>query len=934
MAFTIGQRWSSHSDKSLGLGIVTEVDFRRVTLEYPAVGETRTYATDTAPLSRIRYRENDQITDQGEIQYTVQRVEEDMGLITYHCLDHQGQVVMLAEGELNSYVQFTTPMQRLFNGQFSRLEAHRLRIETLTHLHRLQQSEVSGLLGARTSLLAHQLYIANEVASRHNPRVLLADEVGLGKTIEAGLIMHHQVQRAQAVRILILVPEPLLHQWLVEMLRRFNLGFAIFDQDRIQALLESDDSNPFDSEQRVLCSINEVCGDSDTLSQASSTHWDMLVVDEAHHLHWNQNSSSQEYDAVEQLAQVSDSVLLLTATPEQLGIDSHFARLRLLDPARFHDLELFKQEQENFQTINALVSELQDLNQPLSASVLTRLSEVLGEQVATDSDRGHLIRALTDRHGTGRVLFRNTRGTVSGFPQRELHTSVLPQPSIYTGINSSEQGYFPEHDVDDALWIKDDPRVEWLRTLIKTHYPDKIIVICHYASTAITLEKYFNLRAGIRATSFHEELSIVERDRAAAWFADDESGAQVMLCSEIGSEGRNFQFAHHLVLYDLPLNPDLVEQRIGRLDRIGQRETIQIHLPCLQHSPNEVLYRWYHEGLNIFKQSCPAGDAIYTKFAARLHQQMHTTTKALQTLIDETHQYNLSTRTRLEQGRDRLLEINSCDPVKAQHIIDAIEDEERSQQLSRYMLSVFDHYGVDYEDHSEHSQILKPSGHMRTEHFPGLADEGVSVTYDREKALAREDLEYLCWEHPMVSEVMEMILKSDTGNATIASMQLKALKPGTLLVEATFTIECLSPPKLQLQRYLPLHPHRVLLDISGNDYSDIIPASSLDKLCQPIAPSIAQSLVKEISGPVEKLMTQARGLVDALLTKVRIDAQEQLQQEVCAELERLQALQKINTGIRDSELTFLEEKLKDSKALIQRSEFQLQALRLIINNQD
>ena len=81
MPFTIGQRWSSHSDKSLGLGIVRDVDFRRVTIEYPAVGETRTYATDTAPLSRIRYRENDQITDHGENQYTVQSVEEHLGLI-------------------------------------------------------------------------------------------------------------------------------------------------------------------------------------------------------------------------------------------------------------------------------------------------------------------------------------------------------------------------------------------------------------------------------------------------------------------------------------------------------------------------------------------------------------------------------------------------------------------------------------------------------------------------------------------------------------------------------------------------------------------------------------------------------------------------------------------------------------------------------------
>ena len=90
---------------------------------------------------------------------------------------------------------------------------------------------------------------------------------------------------------------------------------------------------------------------------------------------------------------------------------------------------------------------------------------------------------------------------------------------------------------------------------------------------------------GIRATLFHEGMSLIERDRAAAWFADPEEGAQVLICSEIGSEGRNFQFAHHLVLFDLPSNPDLLEQRIGRLDRIGQNAVIKIHVPYVRAVP-------------------------------------------------------------------------------------------------------------------------------------------------------------------------------------------------------------------------------------------------------------------------------------------------------------------------------------------------------------
>lgn len=112
---------------------------------------------------------------------------------------------------------------------------------------------------------------------------------------------------------------------------------------------------------------------------------------------------------------------------------------------------------------------------------------------------------------------------------------------------------------------------------------------------------------GYQAPVFHEGLSLVERDRAAAAFADEEEGCQVLVCSEIGSEGRNFQFCRHLVMFDLPLHPDQLEQRIGRLDRIGQRHAIEIHAPVFTGSPGEKLLRWYHEGLDAF--SAPKASA-------------------------------------------------------------------------------------------------------------------------------------------------------------------------------------------------------------------------------------------------------------------------------------------------------------------------------------
>ena len=156
----------------------------------------------------------------------------------------------IAELDMDDRIDLGTPGQRLLASQFDKQAAFALRLATCEHIDRLERSGTRGLLGTRTALLPHQLYVADEVGQRYAPRVLLADEVGLGKTIEAGMILHRQLLSGAARRVLIVVPESLQFQWLVEMRRRFNLNFALFDAER---LAESGTSNPFDQDQLVLC---------------------------------------------------------------------------------------------------------------------------------------------------------------------------------------------------------------------------------------------------------------------------------------------------------------------------------------------------------------------------------------------------------------------------------------------------------------------------------------------------------------------------------------------------------------------------------------------------------------------------------------------------------------------------------------------------------
>ncbi|HRD69220.1 MAG TPA: RNA polymerase-associated protein RapA [Legionella sp.] len=960
MTFTIGQRWISNTESQLGLGIITNLQGRQVSIHFPAAEEERIYAIDNAPLSRIMYKEGDEIVTKDQQKLTVTAINEHQGLLIYSGMDEDNNEFHITEISLNSFIKLSTPEQRLFSGLLDKLDTFKLRIETLNHTSRLQQSKARGLIGSRTNHLPHQVYIASEVAKRYAPRVLLADEVGLGKTIEAGMILHYQLHTGRANRVLIVVPEALLHQWLVEMIRRFNLYFSIFDQSRFDLLIKNhadfeaefdDDAleeeennsftgNLFETEQLVLCSLEFLLENDEAREQALATEWDLLIIDEAHHLQWSEDSVSQEYECVEQLAAKSKGLLLLTATPEQVGIESHFARLRLLDPSRFYDFNEFKKEEANYQEINQLVQELIAYRDEHNTdAVPTKIKSQIKKYTysALSPSIETTIKNLLDRHGTGRVLFRNTRSAIKGFPQRQLISYPLTCPPIYKALSTQSSGITlcPELMLE-GVWMEHDPRVTWLVALIEQHHPQKILVICAKASTAIAIENYLKLKIGIRSAAFHEKLSIIDRDRAAAYFADQEEGAQTLICSEIGSEGRNFQFSHHLVLFDLPLNPDLLEQRIGRLDRIGQRNTIQIHVPYLQNTAQEVLFRWYHEGINLFEKSCSIGFTLYETFKERLipilSSAMNTINEeTLSELIQDTSLYTHQLNKLLNEGRDRLLEMSSCNLPVAEELIADIEALENTLELEDYMANVFHEFGVEHEPHSEHAEILRPTNHMKSSHFPGLKEDGMTITYSRAKALIREDIEFLSWEHPMVHETMEMILDTESGNTTLTTISVKSIAPGTLFLETFYTVNCAAPKHLQLDRFLPLTPIRILMDVTGKNLTKILDFSKLNAMCEPVKRHLGYPIIKQIREEIEHILGLCNDEALASMNAMLNNGTAAMKSAIGDEVNRLEALQQINPSIRDEEINFFKNQMNECSHYINNATLKLQALRVVIN---
>lgn len=936
--FYPNQRYTSKGEPELGVGILTEINNRQVKIYFPLSSETRIYAVESAPLRRAVFKPGDTIVDTNNQALLIDSVTLEDGLYMYY--GHGNKISEAALGDVSANYGVD---DRLFIGDVDSPQAFALRRETLQHEYNRRISPVNGFVGGRIVLIPHQLYIAHEVSSRYAPRVLLSDQVGLGKTIEACLILHRLLLSGRISRVLILVPETLVHQWFVEVLRKFNMWFNIFDEPRCESLDGSaPDGNPFLDNQLIICSTEFLAGSEKRSRQVLTADWDMLVVDEAHHLEWSVNKVSAEYAIVELLSKVAKGLLLLTATPEQLGIESHFARLRLLDSNRYESYSEFITETIDHKNIATIVEKLH-LGKALQATETEVLESFFSKErieLALSGDniaKDNLIEDLLDQHGPGRVLFRNTRSAMSDFPKRKAFLIPLKPTNDYPLWLERLTNEFAEDLKSDEItdeqefWFKEDPRVYWLLDILKNIYPAKALLICKTKEKVLALEEILAKRANLKVGVFHEDLTIVQRDRNAAWFTELD-GAQILLCSEIGSEGRNFQFAHHLILFDLPLHPELLEQRIGRLDRIGQTKDIHIHIPFLVQSPQHKLVRWFHEGLNAFEKNIEGGYKIFKLFGDRLLNLTNSPSiteadPVLEALISETAIFQKELQKSLADGRDKLIEMNSFRPKIAAKIIAQIQKEDNDKSLEVYLTKVFRHFKMEMEDLASRTYFLHPAS-VITEAFPSIPREGIGVTFDRNHALSREDLSFLSWDHPITTECVDIVLSSDTGSASFGI--LRATKQPGLLLELLFVLETSRKQGVYVDRFLPNTPIRIVVDLSGRDVTDMYSSETIDK---NLTPGQIDSLLDNealVETILPKMISSARKIAEEKSSKEIASGLQRMNLTLNHEIERLKALQKNNKSIRTEEIEIALEEQLVLATLIKNARVRMDALQLIL----
>jgi ATP-dependent helicase HepA len=419
---------------------------------------------------------------------------------------------------------------------------------------------------------------------------------------------------------------------------------------------------------------------------------------------------------------------------------------------------------------------------------------------------------------------------------------------------------------------------------------------------------------------FHEGLSVLQRDRNAAWFADPK-GANLLVCSEIGSEGRNFQHARDLVMFDLPLDPDLVEQRIGRLDRIGRSGAVHIHVPYIENTGAEVLARWHHEGVGVFEHPVAVGHPLLEEFGKRVAESACGADGDLNDLIRETADTRNRLAESLEAGRDRLLEMASLKHDVAQRVIDEVRSRDDDSEIDEFFLQLLEHFHVYAEQIGERSYHLNPDT-MRSAEFPSLSEGTTAGTFDRDTALVREDLEYLSWDHPLLGDAMELLQSTENGNACFAISSEGS--PG-LFLESLFVLESVAPRRLHVDRFLPPTPLRAASDQRATSVDD----PKLSKAVEPGDPDWIVGHQAVLRDAISKMETTNENTAEERAAAVRKQAAGQMHEVLGAELDRLRYLAKVNDAVRPQELLDAEREIEELERYIESARIRLDACRLV-----
>ena len=698
-------------------GVVTECDKRTIYVRWDIAGPPPQFAISDSPLIRVGLNgQRVQLVSTGENAAVLEPTASHNPAWKCFVATGGGRTVNLAEADLRP-VTITDPVGRFEAKLIGSLKQYRLQEVTRWYQTMHLYDELVSLGQVGVDIKPHQVAVVHKVISDYPHRFLLCDEVGLGKTIEAGMALKELRAKGGAQRVLAIVPPNIVRQWQFEMKTKFNETFSVLNTNTVRYLEnQGRTGNPFTYSASVLCSSGWVTG-PEWATLCAMVDWDLVVVDEAHHARSRRSGTSVEttrlYRLVRDLAapgySAQRAMLFLTATPMQLDTHELYSLVELLDPALFPSEEHFERHRREAPGLSQLVERLSIHGFPLPDEDPGVTIEQVARWMELDQDaarhrlsagpeeRETLIGELTDRHLLSEVMIRNRKAIVGGFMPRVASrwaVDLTPEErqaleavenyvqygfQLAEGAGNSTFGFVmvtfqklmassiaaireslsrrrekvqnagPQSsasvdeleerlDFDDnasevigavdsksakelALLnqaIESLDRVEidskarvlvgQLSKLFEDNPNEKALLFTQFRETQRFLEGRLSAE-GWGVNVFHGQMKLQEKESAIERFRID-AGPQILVSTEAGGEGRNFQFCHILVNYDLPWNPMRVEQRIGRVDRIGQGNTVSIFNLWVKDTVEERVLDVLERRIKVFEETVGGLDPI------------------------------------------------------------------------------------------------------------------------------------------------------------------------------------------------------------------------------------------------------------------------------------------------------------------------------------
>ena len=859
-----------------GYGVITEMDHRKISVRWDAGDNPTQFSSDETPLKRVELAQKRckrRSTDETVVAMSPTPIS--TGSPTWECMSlGNGEMVNVPERDLRP-IPITEPVERVKNEMIGSLKKYRLREVTQWYLWQHRTNDLVSLGNVRLDVKPHQVGVVHKVVSNYPHRFLLCDEVGLGKTIEAGMALKELRIRGGAQRTLIIVPPNLAAQWQFEMKTKFNETFAILNTDTVRHLRnQGEASNPFARYDSVICSSSwvtrtewaELCAEAD---------WDLIIVDEAHHVRMDKDGQTTRlYRLVDKIATSNNAsrrgLLLLTATPMQLGTHEIYALVELCDPVLFPSREDFEKHRNSVPGLNSLVERLKSPDFSDSNSdfedVVERVSQWLEIEkqnarrrlTAGSGELDVIADELSDRHLLTEVMIRNRKSVIGGFmPRVAARWEVEPsaeeraalqaleeytqygfnlasgkggntfgfvmvtfqklmassiaaiKSSLYKRLEKIQQDYSvgrqSKSELDERLDIDDyagdvvasvgnseaDKEIAYIKDAIealdcvktdsksaellkqlevlRAEDPDqKVLIFTQYRETLDFLAKLLRSNSW-EVNTFHGQMNAAAKDRSVDRFREN-PGPQILICTEAGGEGRNFQFCHTLVNYDLPWNPMKVEQRIGRIDRIGQEHTVRIFNLFTKDTIEERVLDVLERRINVFEETVGGLDPILGETENDIQAIMRMAADARDAALesrlgDDFESAVRQARQASEQLGDFIMDTKSVGREIAERIAgqpSPVNNDDMDRYIGQLLSDVRtyirpngDTYELTFRDHfvEKHKDLF-------------AAGNKLNAVFRPDRRTDSEHVEFMAFGNPIVDAIVEDALAEGYDGAT------------------------------------------------------------------------------------------------------------------------------------------------------------------------